>query len=198
MAWKSAQYLRTASADRFARPWIVQLLEQLLDTRSESFSGVLSMLYVDDEPVAGHFGLRSDRVMVIWFPAYNIRFRRYSPGLIMYLGLAEGAAAAAVQHIDMGPGAEDYKQWLRSRDLVVAQGRVVRRSPEAALHWVRRATAERLDRAIKAQPSLHRTAKRARIGYVCIDAALRRRAGLGSTVATSRGEGEGGVSHHAD
>jgi CelD/BcsL family acetyltransferase involved in cellulose biosynthesis len=183
MAWKSAQYLRMGWADRFSRPWIVQLLEQLLDTRTEGFSGVLSMLYAGDEPVAGHFGLRSDRVMAHWFPAYDTRFGKYSPGLIMHLGLAEGAAAAAIQHIDMGPGVEDYKQWFRSRDLVVAQGRVVRRSPGAVLHWVRRAPAERLHRAVKEHPSLYRAAKRAHAGYGRIDAALRRRGGLRSLSA---------------
>jgi CelD/BcsL family acetyltransferase involved in cellulose biosynthesis len=176
MAWKSAQYLRTGWADRFARPGIVQLLEHLHDTRTEYFSGVLSMLYAGDEPVAGHFGLRTDRVMAHWFPAYDTGFRNYGPGLIMNLGLAEGACAASVDHIDMGPGAEEYKQWFRNRDLVVAQGRVVRRSPEAALHWVRRASTERLHLAVEQHPSLHRAAQRVRAGYVRVESALRRRA----------------------
>jgi hypothetical protein len=50
----------------------------------------------------------------------DTRFGSYSPGLAMHLGLAEGAAAAAIQHIDMGPGAKGYKQWFWNRDLVVA------------------------------------------------------------------------------
>ena len=173
MVWKSAQYVRTGWADRFARPWMVQLLEQLLHTRTEGFSGVLSMLYAGDEPVAGHFGLRSESVMAHWFPAYDTRFGGYSPGLAMHLGLAEAAAAAAIQHIDLGTGTEGYKQWLRSRDLVVAQGRVVRGSPGAALHWMRRAPVERLHRAVRQNPSLYRAAKRVRSG---IDSAQRRRA----------------------
>jgi CelD/BcsL family acetyltransferase involved in cellulose biosynthesis len=128
MAWKSAQYLRTGWVDRFALSWIVELLEQLLDTRTECFSGVLSILYAGD--------------------------------------------------------------------LVVARGRVVRRSPGAALHWVRRASAERLDLAVRQHPSVHRAAKRARVGYVRIDSALRRR------VATetyghrdSRSQRRGGIGH---
>jgi CelD/BcsL family acetyltransferase involved in cellulose biosynthesis len=198
MAWKSAQYLRTGWADRFAQRWFVELLEQLLDTRNEGFSGVLSMLYAGDEPVAGHFGLRADREMVHWFPAYDIRFSRYSPGSIMNLSLAEEAAAAAVQHIDMGPGGEEYKQWFRSRDLVVARGQVVRRSPGAAVHWLRRAPAERLHRTIKEHPSLHRAAKRARIGYGQIDAALHRRAGLSCTPSSFGSRGHREVSGRAD
>jgi CelD/BcsL family acetyltransferase involved in cellulose biosynthesis len=181
MDWKSAQYLRTGWTDRFARSWLVELLEQLFNTRTEGFSGVLSMLYAGDEPVAGHFGLRSERVMANWYPAYDTRFGRYSPGVIMHMGLAEGAAAAAVQHIHMGRGAEGYKQWFRSRDFVVAEGRVVRRSPGAALYWVRRAPMERLHHVVKEHPSLYRAAKRMHGSYQRIDAA-RRRGGLGSVL----------------
>jgi CelD/BcsL family acetyltransferase involved in cellulose biosynthesis len=176
MAWKSAQYLRAGWADRFARPWFVQLLEQLLDTRSEYFSGVLSMMYAGDEPVAGHFALRSDSVMAQWFTAYDTRFGRYSPGLAMNVKLAEAAAGAAIQHIDMGPGLDPYKQWFRNRDLVVAQGRVVRGSSGAALRCLRRAPMEQVHRAVKKNPSLHRVAKRVLTGYVRFDSALRRRA----------------------
>jgi CelD/BcsL family acetyltransferase involved in cellulose biosynthesis len=176
MAWKSAQFLRTGWGDLFARPWIVQLLEQLLETRTEHFAGVLSMLYAGEQPVSGHFGLRSDSVVAQWFCAYDTRFGSYSPGLALNLELAEAAAAAAIQHIDMGPGAEGYKQWFRSRDLVVAQGRVVRRSSRAALHWMRRAPTERIYRVVTENPSLHRVAKRVRTGYVRVDSALRRAA----------------------
>ena len=154
MVWKSAQDLRTAEPDRFARPGMVQLAEQLLDTRAEGFSGVLSMLRAGDEPVAGHFGLRSDRVFAHWIPVYDTRFTSYSPGLAMHRGLAEGAGAAAIHHIDLGTGAEGYKEWFRSRDLVVAQGRVIRGSPTPALNWVRRAPVERIHRAVKLNPSL--------------------------------------------
>jgi CelD/BcsL family acetyltransferase involved in cellulose biosynthesis len=187
MAWKSAQYLRAGWVDRFAQRWFVQLLEQFLETRSENFSGVLSMLYAGNEPVAGHFGLCSDRVMAHWFPAYDTRFGRYKPGLMMHLGLAEGAAAAAVQHIDLGPGTETYKQWFRSRDLLVAQGRVVRRSPEAALHVARRTSTDRLRRVVTEHPTLYRVAKGAHVGYRRIDAALRRRGEPGPGVAAPRG-----------
>lgn len=176
MAWKSAQYLRSGWVDRFASPFMVGLLELLLETRSESFSGVMSMLYAGDEPVAGHFGLRSDQVLALWFPSYDTRFRSYGPGLIMNLDLAESACAAGVQDVDMGPGDEPYKQWFRSRDGVVTRGRVVRRSAGGGLHWVRQESAERVHHAVLQNPSLHRVAQRARARYVRADSALRRRA----------------------
>lgn len=175
MRWKSAQYIRTGDRDRFARGWIVDLLEDLLATRTEGFSAALSILYAGDQPVAGHFGLRSDQVMAHWFPAYDPDFAGYSPGLAMHLHLAEGAAATGVHHIDMGTGTEGYKQWFRSRDVVVAQGRVVRGSSGAALHWLRRAPMEQVYRVVDDNPSLSRTAKRVRAGYERIASARHRR-----------------------
>lgn len=175
MSWKSAQYLRTGWADRFARPWIVELLEQLLDTRTDSFSGVLSVLYAGDKPVAGHFGIRSNAVLAHWFPAYDTDFGDYSPGLAMHLGLAEGAADVGIDHVDMGPGPEGYKQWFRSRDLTIGEGAVVRGATGTALHWARRTPPKRLYRALEEHPSLHRGAKRLRAGYGRIDSELRRR-----------------------
>lgn len=180
MGWKSAQYLRSGWTDRFAKPSVVQLVEHLLETNSDNFSGVLSMLYAGDEPVAGHFGMRTDRTMVLWFPAYDARFGKYSPGLIMNLLLAEAAAGAGVQCLDMGPGGEPYKDVFKSRDVMVGQGQVVRRSPGAALHWARQAPSARLHRFVRENPSLHRVAKRARAGYVRADASVRRRVGTGT------------------
>src|SRR6266516_739194 len=59
MGWKSDQYNRTGRTDRFARPWIVKLLEHF---HSTGF-GVLSVLYAGDRPVSAHFGLRNGHVM---------------------------------------------------------------------------------------------------------------------------------------
>ncbi|MGH4022955.1 MAG: GNAT family N-acetyltransferase [Pseudonocardiaceae bacterium] len=160
MAWKSAQYQRTGRTDRFAQPWIIELCEQLLAERTESFSGLLSLLYAGDELVAGHFGLRSPRVIPTWFPAYDPRFGRHSPGLLLHLSMAEEAAAEGVDHIDMGRGAKEYKELFTSRELIVAEGRVMRRVPAAALHWVRRAPARRLRNTVTEHPALFRLADR--------------------------------------
>ncbi len=60
MTWKSEQYRRTNSVDRFEQSWIPGLLEELLATRTEYLSGLLSVLYAEDRPVAIQFGLRAD------------------------------------------------------------------------------------------------------------------------------------------
>jgi CelD/BcsL family acetyltransferase involved in cellulose biosynthesis len=135
------------------------------------------MLYAGDEPVAGHFGLRSDRFMAYWIPAYDRRFAQYSPGLILSLLLAETAAGRRIQHLDLGIGAQEYKQRFATGALTVSQGRVTRRSPGAALHSIRRASADSVRQAVKGLPSLYQAGTRARATYFRIDAAIQRRRG---------------------
>ncbi|GAA2573067.1 GNAT family N-acetyltransferase [Actinomadura fulvescens] len=138
-AWKSDQYRAMGRADRFAKPWVAELVERLHHTHGEHFAGSLSMLYADGRPVAGHFGLRSDRTLVTWFPVYDPQFAKYSPGLALHLHMAEQAAALGVQDIDMGPSVGwRYKQELQTRSHEVAEGVVRRPTAAGAAHWLRR------------------------------------------------------------
>ncbi|MFC7306922.1 GNAT family N-acetyltransferase [Streptomyces monticola] len=168
MAWKSAQYRRTGRGDRFAHAWIVALVERLFHTRTDSFAGLLSVLYADGAPVAAHFGLRSERVHTCWFPAYDPAFAKYSPGLLMHLHMAEGAAADGVAYIDLGRGKKEYKDSLKTRELGVSEGWVTRRHPVAYGHRARRAPLRALRNTVLARPELFEPADRLlkRIGKV--------------------------------
>lgn len=159
MAWKSVQYRQTSHVDRFNEPWLVGLLEALLGIRSEGISGVLSALYAGDQLVAAQFGLRSRRIFVGWFTAYDIRFRKYTPGLIHLKQLAEEMAAAGIQVIDMGAGAKNYyKETMKNDDGYFAHGVVTDRSVLGATYHARNALTWRARRTIRQHPSLHRTA----------------------------------------
>jgi CelD/BcsL family acetyltransferase involved in cellulose biosynthesis len=156
MTWKSDQYRRTGRIDRFSQPWVVDLVGHLLQVRGNGFAGLLSFLYAGDTPVAGHFGLRFDCTLTGWFPAYDTRFSRYSPGLIQHLWMAEELAAAGVHQIEMGKGAKDYKESLKSGDLFVAEGIVTGRSVAAAAHWARSSPARWAVRQVREhQPLFH-------------------------------------------
>jgi CelD/BcsL family acetyltransferase involved in cellulose biosynthesis len=161
MSWKSDQYRRTGRADRFARPWIAGLVEHLLSADGTTFAGELSMLYADDQPIAGHFGLRTEQVLVGWFPAYDVRFAKYSPGLIQHLRMAEAAAATGIQYIDLGKGQREYKDAMKTRELMVAEGQVLRPSPAASVYWAVRAPTRTLRNVVLARPGLYRFADRA-------------------------------------
>lgn len=172
MDWKSGQYNRTGRTDRFARPWIVSLVEHFHRTGF----GVLSTLYAGDEPVSAHFGLRSGTVMAGWFPAYDTRFGKYSPGMIGHLLLAEGCAAGGITEIAMGRGGKEFKEWLKSREIPIAEGRVARASAGAALHWAGTVPRNRARNAALDNPRLYACADRVLKTYAMFTKLLRRSA----------------------
>ncbi len=168
MRWKSAQYRRTGRSDRFAQDWIVRLVEQLFHTRGDSFAGLLSVLYAAGRPVAAHFGLRSERIIANWFPAYDTEFATYSPGLLMQLKIAESAASGGIAHIDLGRGRKEYKDSLKTREIMVAEGWVMRRHPVAFGHRAHRAPVRVVRNTVAERPELFAPADRLlkRIGEI--------------------------------
>lgn len=154
MEWKSAQYRRTGRRDRFAKEWINTLVRLLHETRTAGCSGVLSVLYVGDKPVAAHFGLRSRTVLSCWFPAYDPEFAKYSPGLILHLRMAEAAAGSGIGMLDLGRGAAEYKDALKTGELRVYEGFSVRPGARAALYWLSREPARRAHSFVRNRPRL--------------------------------------------
>jgi CelD/BcsL family acetyltransferase involved in cellulose biosynthesis len=161
MRWKSDQLRRNRSADIFARPWVVGLIDYLTDMRQDTFGGFLSVLYAGAEPVAAHFGLQFGNVLSGWFPAYDMRFSKLSPGLLQLLRMAEANAARGIRLIDMGTGTESYKQVLRSHDLLVTEGAVTTGRLAAGAYRAGGAGAGWARRRIKRHPLLFRAADRA-------------------------------------
>ncbi|MGI5274045.1 GNAT family N-acetyltransferase [Nonomuraea sp. CA-218870] len=165
LAWKSDQYRRTGRVDRFAQPWIVELTDLMHASRSPDFSGVLTMLYAGDTPVAGHFGLMTATTLVGWFPAYDTEYARYSPGIVHHMRMAEAAARSGLDIIDMGKGGKEYKDWLKSGTLYVAEGRVSRPTPAAAVHWIGRTPVNKARTIVLDRPSLYKAADRVLKGF---------------------------------
>jgi CelD/BcsL family acetyltransferase involved in cellulose biosynthesis len=128
IAWKSQQYRRTAHVDRFQQPWICELLEKMLETRTKELSGLLSVLYAGDQPVAAQFGLRNQRKLVGWFTGYDISYAKYSPGLIHLMLMARELTSASIEAIHMGKGALKYAQPLKNGDILVSDGVVTAQS----------------------------------------------------------------------
>ncbi|MGW0631154.1 GNAT family N-acetyltransferase [Streptomyces sp. NPDC002758] len=160
MQWKSAQYRRTGRMDRFSRPWIVDLVGHLFEVREERFTGVLSVLYAGERPVAAHFGPRSSSVLAAWFTTYDPELRYYSPGLLMHLRLTEAAGRHGVTLVDLGRGDKEYKEWLKTRELRVGEGFAARPHPVAAAHRMWRRPVRGLRNTVLAHPRLREPADR--------------------------------------
>lgn len=122
--WKSDQYRRTGVTDVFAFPWTTRVLQQILQEDGPSFRGVLSVLHAGDKPVSIHMGMQSGGCLHWWFPAYDPEFAVFSPGRILLAQMAQEAQSLGVRKIDLGHGAEPYKQRAMSGAVAVAEGSV--------------------------------------------------------------------------
>jgi CelD/BcsL family acetyltransferase involved in cellulose biosynthesis len=157
--WKSDQYRRTGWPDRFAERWVTQLVDELFCTTAGECTGTLSVLRAGGQVVACHFGLRSQSVLCCWFPTYDVRFARYSPGLLLHLEMARAAAGLGVRHFDLGKGEEAYKDLLRTWELPLAECRVERPSIRALARRVQRAPRRYVWGFVRSQPALDRVAR---------------------------------------
>jgi len=143
--WKSRQYARMKEVNYLAQDWTRNLLQRLLDRRTEDFSGVLSALYVGDTLAAVHLGIRSRGVLHAWFPTYNPNLANYSPGLIFWVELMQQCASLGIERIDLGKGDQRFKTSLKSGAVAVAEGSVhlspvtqsIKRSWMHAREWIR-------------------------------------------------------------
>ena len=122
LAWKRAQLNRQAYVDVFRHEWLLALMRNLIEHQRKEFGGILSALYAGDQLLAVQFGIRTDRVISIIFPAYNFEFQRFSPGLLLHLELARWAADHGFQRIDLGRGENRMKSSLMSAADQVAVG----------------------------------------------------------------------------
>jgi CelD/BcsL family acetyltransferase involved in cellulose biosynthesis len=124
LGWKSDRYKNTGATDLFVPGWIREAIYRIWEHRADGFSGALSLLYAGDQLIAGHMGMRSRSVWHYWFPAYDSRMAKYSPGLILLLKMAEHGPQAGVRTIDLGKGMDLYKARLMNASTLLASGRV--------------------------------------------------------------------------
>jgi CelD/BcsL family acetyltransferase involved in cellulose biosynthesis len=124
--WKSAQYNRHRAVlpliDCFSFPWTRLLLERIQAAQKPGFAGVMSSLHIGDNLVAVHMGMRSEKVLHWWFPAYDPAFRKLSPGLMLLTLLSQAAADRGIRQIHLGPGPEPYKTLVANSEQVLARG----------------------------------------------------------------------------
>lgn len=136
--WKSEQYRRTGRRDPFARPGVRSLVHDVLDMSDSGFAAPLAVLRAGDDVVAAHLGLRSAATLAWWFPVYDTRFHRYSPGLILCLEILRAMPGHGLRSLDLGKGDEPYKQRLANAEIPLLHGGISRDPLSARLGAARR------------------------------------------------------------
>ena len=124
LSWKSDQYRRTGALDIFAYPWVTEVLKQMSSVNADGFRGCMMTLRVAGRIVAVHLGMRTQKCVHWWFPAYDTAMGNYSPGLLMLMEGARYFASQGVRRIDLGSGDEAYKKSITTDHVWVAEGTV--------------------------------------------------------------------------
>jgi len=130
--WKLNQFAHSGEPNGLALPWARPLMHRVFEYDGESFAGMLSVLWVGDQAAAATFSMRSHTVLHGWLAAYNPEFRKYSPGSILLLQIAQAAESLGVRRIDMGRGPEPYKRSFASGAIMLEQGSLERSGLTAA------------------------------------------------------------------
>jgi CelD/BcsL family acetyltransferase involved in cellulose biosynthesis len=159
MSWKSEQCRRNGWPDIFGRQWVVELTDSFLGTQSEQFSGMLSMLYAGETPIAGTFDLRSRHYLAGWFAAYNPEFAKYSPGFMSHILTLEQLAADGIKTYDTS-GTAPYQMQLRNGDVSYTRGTVSVGLLAAGTYSARVRSSEWARRQVKRSPFVYRVADR--------------------------------------
>jgi CelD/BcsL family acetyltransferase involved in cellulose biosynthesis len=155
VAWKTGQCRSTGVASALDVSWIRGLLKDLCQRTEAELHGQLSALYVGDRLAAVHLGLRSHGVLHWWFPAYDAQFGKYSPGLMLLVGLAQSATSSGLARIDLGRGEQTYKSNLMSGATLLAEGSVDTR-PWSRWMWQRWLAAKNRIRGSRWRGPAHR------------------------------------------
>jgi len=104
IAAKREQYSRTGVPDVLQGRSVRTFLSLLLKTDHPHCSGMLSTLFAGDTWVASHFGLRCNRTLHYWFPAYNPDLASYGPGRLLLRQILNSGDPYGISRIDRGAG----------------------------------------------------------------------------------------------
>lgn len=123
--WKSQQYQQSGLVDVLSFPWTKDLLYKIHKYRTDRFSGILSILTVDEKPIAIHMGMCSSKAWNWWFPRHDPGYNKYSPGILLRLNAIEYAEKIGINYIHLGCGDDTtYKPHLSTDTTVFGSGSV--------------------------------------------------------------------------
>jgi len=114
LAEKRKQFKRTGRPDGLAQPWKLRCLDHIARYTAGRCTPVVSALYFDGEWAAFDFSIRAGTVLNSWFPVYNRRFEKLSPGLILLARRIREARQQGIDEIELGEGVSQYKSLFAS------------------------------------------------------------------------------------
>ncbi len=106
-----SRFVATGRISNLARPERRLFLEELAKLLSECDWVVLTRMMTDDRTIAWNYGFQFEGTWFWYQPTFDTAFERYSPGFCLLTKLIEEAAEnTSLQIVDLGLGAEEYKE----------------------------------------------------------------------------------------
>lgn len=106
---KRSKYRRTRTFDILSVDWASELLRKIHQVQQPKFKGILSVLWAGDKLVAMHIGMQTENILHYWFPVFDPKFSKYSPGTELLLRVAKQASEWGIEKLDLGYGDDPYK-----------------------------------------------------------------------------------------
>ena len=125
---------------------------------------MLSVLKASDENVAYLLSLKVKDLLYYWFPAFEPKYREYSPGMVLVWLLIRDLNALGCTKIDFGPGEEIYKQYFANRWLEIGSGRLDTNDVVAAARRFYRSFEHRFRSSAAAQKYIKPVVRKLRVG----------------------------------
>ncbi len=134
---KSGKYYGTRRL--FSDQTALRIVEELAAANNDDCQGIVSVVFAGEKPIARFMGILAQRRLSAWFASYDPDLSRFSPGMMMYLALAEQGAGRGITLIDLCSGQDVYKFHLANDSYPVAAGAVwVSRTEDTARKMYRR------------------------------------------------------------
>jgi CelD/BcsL family acetyltransferase involved in cellulose biosynthesis len=154
LRWKSSQYRASGLRNPLGRRAVLELVYRLSETSTPNLAGRLSTFRAGGTFVAACFDLQAPTVHAGWFTAYNPRFARYSPGMLLLLQVFQACATEGIPRVDLGAGDASYKAKLATDTIDLHSGHIARRSFPALLRRAQQLPKQHVLSVVRAHPQL--------------------------------------------
>ncbi|MAM63141.1 GNAT family N-acetyltransferase [Maritimibacter sp. UBA3975] len=145
--WKRESLAAQGASFILDVPWARDIARMVRETDTPGLGGMTSSLYAGDTLVAVHFGMRTDKTLHWWFPAYSNEHRNVSPGLVQIVEVLRHLDAAGMTELDFGRGDQRYKLDLMNGARRLVEGSLERPiSPLGAPRRIRKSLQSMLAR----------------------------------------------------
>jgi CelD/BcsL family acetyltransferase involved in cellulose biosynthesis len=160
MDWKSQHFDRTGHANRFANPAYRAMVHDLLDTPTDEFFMSFLTLGVAGRTMAMEVCLNANEYVGAWQTTHDPdpELDKYSTGMILSVKNVEASAAWGAKRIDLGIGANPYKDLLHDYEEDAVTGWSQRPGLASTVYTAKAVTKLNAEKVVERNPKLRSVA----------------------------------------